>query len=91
MLACGGVAVDGEGRAADDRGAAGSVFGNLPQRLAGTREKGRLLQQVGGRISADAEFRKHGQIRALAGGAVLELEDEADVSREVADGWIDLG
>ena len=81
----------GEDRAAQNRRAIGGVGRNLIQRLSRAVQKRPLLQQVGRRVSADGEFRKHRQLRAGLRGARGKVEDQPRVSGKVPNGWVDLG
>ena len=63
----------------------------LVEGLLRADEEGTFFEEVGGGISADGEFRKHYEVCAESIGAGGEVEDEAGVSGEVADGGVDLG
>ena len=91
MLACGWVAFGGEGDAAENCGAAGGGGCDLFERLLGAGEEGGFFEEVGGRVAADGEFGEDYKVGGLGGGTRGEVEDEAAVAGEVADGRVDLG
>jgi len=68
--------------------------GQLPSKvdyLAGAGDEGRLLQQVGWRIAADAKFGEEDEVSASLLGSASEFEYLLSISVKVTDGGIDLG
>ena len=65
--------------------------GEFVDGLAAAREKARLLKKVGGRITADGQFRKDGEAGALFGGATGNRNDFFKIAGEIPDRGVDLG
>src|SRR6185437_5612133 len=87
-----GSAMRGRDVATDDSGLSiRRARSNLLNGLSSASDKGGLLQQVGGRVAADGEFRKEHETGSALRGPLSEFKNLAGVPVEVADGGIDLG
>jgi len=56
-----------------------------------TAQKGRLVEEIGGGISADAQLREDGETGSRIRGALAGVEDFGEVAGEVPDSGVDLG
>ena len=59
--------------------------------FAAALKKTRLLEEVGGRVSADGQFRKDGKTGALIGGTPAYSQYFFKVAGEIPDRGVDLG
>lgn len=65
-------------------------LGNFLYRLLGTRQEGRFIQQIRGRIAAYGHLREYDEVRTLALTGQAYLDDFVDISEEISNGWIGL-
>ncbi len=65
--------------------------GQFVDSAAAAGEEAGLLKEIGGRIAADGELRKHGEARAQCGCAAAGRNDSFKVSCKIPDRRIDLG
>ena len=65
--------------------------GQLINCSAATGQEARFLKEVGRRITADRQFGKHREPRALGGGATAGGDNLFKIPGEISDSWIDLG
>jgi hypothetical protein len=65
--------------------------GQLIDSGAAASEKAGLFEKVGRRITANDQFGKDGETRALGCGATAGRNDFLKISGEIPDSWVDLG
>ncbi len=86
-----GVGWSGQCDASDKRGGQFTRgLGKFIHSLTAAGEKARFLKKVGGRISADGQFREDGKSCALVGGATGKGKNFFEIAGEIPDRGVDL-
>ena len=68
----------------------GNFGGELLQHLAGAGDKGRDLDEIARRVSADRKFGKDDQVSSTQTGVKRELAELGGVAGKVSDSGVDL-